>query len=243
MRITRHNTVDDNEIEIDELKTSKASKLVKNKSEISSVDINEVLKYKLLIIMINLMNYQVDEGDLVSKIIKQGSSKTKTVEAPFQSEDDEPAEVAKVDESSTKTENNCLLEPAKIKEIVDQVTSNITGTLQTLVVSDRVLAAERNSSEWKKLCHLMVNNPEIINNRMLLTDTPAHAIKHFGPDFSELNKVCNYKTIKLNYKVYLGHVGTISDFTDIHTGLESYDTLWDSATRSIAEEMVVKGGW
>ena len=53
MRITRHNTVDDNEIEIDELKTSKASKLVKNKSEISSVDINEVLKYKLLIIMIN----------------------------------------------------------------------------------------------------------------------------------------------------------------------------------------------
>ena len=92
---------------------------------------------------------------------------------------------------SKNDEQESELEPINIKEIVDRVTSNITGTLQTLVVSDRVLAAERNSSEWKKLCHLMVNNPEIINDRMLMTDTPAHAIKHFGPNFNEVSKV-NY---------------------------------------------------
>ena len=110
---------------------------------------------------------------------------------PFETVDDE-VEV-KVDKVSKKqktlVEEEVQLEPSKIKEIVDRVTSNITGTLQTLVVSDRVLAAERNSNEWKKLCHLMVNNPEIINDRMLMTDTPAHALKHFGPNFNDPSKV------------------------------------------------------
>ena len=86
-------------------------------------------------------------------------------------------------------EKSLLLQPAKIKEIVDQVTTNITGTLQTLIVSDRVVAAERNSNDWKRLCQLMANNPEIINSRMSMTESPATAFRQIGPDFTNLQKV------------------------------------------------------
>lgn len=134
----------------------------------------------------------MDEGDLVGKILQQGSSKSAQNVIQFESETEEvDVPVDKVSKKSkSKSMEEVKLEPSKIKEIVDRVTSNITGTLQTLVVSDRVLAAERNSNEWKRLCHLMVNNPEIINDRMLMTDSPTKALKHFGPDFADPAKVC-----------------------------------------------------
>ena len=133
---------------------------------------------------------------MVSKIVNQGStSKSKVNKGPFESDDD--AEVDTVDKMSKKmlkketkkTSAQSELESANIQEVVDRVTSNITSTLQTLIVSDRVLAAERNSAEWKDLCHLMANNPECINKRMLVNGNPASALKFFGPDFSDLTKV------------------------------------------------------
>ena len=79
-----------------------------------------------------------------------------------------------------------------IKEIVDRVTNNITGTLQTLIVSDRLVAAENNANDWKKLCKLMANNPEIINKKMMLSDTPGQAFKKLGADLTDINKVINF---------------------------------------------------
>ena len=125
----------------------------------------------------------------MTKIIKQGSSKAGLEAAAFES-DEEVVQVPNETENADSTnENECLLHPTKIKEIVDQVTTNITGTLQTLIVSDRVVAAERNSDDWKQLCQLMANNPEIINNRMAISSSPSQALRQIGPDFTNLSKV------------------------------------------------------
>ena len=124
--------------------------------------------------------------------MKQGSSKEEIEKVPFDSENEEEqseAPIGTLPKKVTETELVVGLEPEKIQQIVDRVTSNITGTLETLVVSDRVLSAERNSNEWKKLCHLMMNNPEVINNRMLLSSSPTEMMKRIGPDFTDLPKV------------------------------------------------------
>ena len=134
---------------------------------------------------------QVNEGDLVGTIIKQGTAKTKLNRENFDSEEEkeEDAPSSSAVENQSESEN-CLLDSAKIKEVVDRVTSNITSTLQTLIVSDRVMAAERNSNDWKQLCQLMANNPEIINDKMMATGNPVTAFRQIGPDFSNVHKVC-----------------------------------------------------
>ena len=139
--------------------------------------------------LFSLKIFQIDEGDLVSKIIKQGSSTTGLEAESFESDDDTNPAPEEIENVGSESEKDFLLHPTKIKEIIDQVTANITGTLQTLVVSDRVVAAERNSDDWKQLCQLMANNPEIINNRMAIAGSPTQALRQIGPDFSNLSKV------------------------------------------------------
>ena len=139
----------------------------------------------------------------MTKILNQGSmSKKSGAKGPFDSDDE--TEVSTVgslpNKTSEKVSTETELEAVNIQEIVDRVTSNITGTLQTLIVSDRVLAAERNSSEWKDLCHLMASNPEIINKRMLVAGNPTTAMKFFGPDFSDLSKVNKLFSLKIHLK-------------------------------------------
>ena len=55
-RITRHNTVDENEIRIDESKVAKASKLVTTNSNNSNENLNEVTENQLIGYDINSLN-------------------------------------------------------------------------------------------------------------------------------------------------------------------------------------------
>ena len=73
--------------------------------------------------------------------------------------------------------------------MVAKITKNVAGTIQALLVTDRVTAAEQSSADWRNLCHLMANNPEIINSKMVQNNEPREALKMMGPDFDDLQKV------------------------------------------------------
>ena len=133
---------------------------------------------------------QVNEGDLVAAIIDKGAAKIKEVAPELDSDGgNEAPDVDLEDKNCAEVSPEVTIGEHNIKEIIDRVTSNITGTLQTLIVSDRVVAAEQNTNDWKRLCQLMANNPEIINNKMLLNDNPSNALRQIGPDFTNITKV------------------------------------------------------
>ena len=126
---------------------------------------------------------------MVGEIINKGKEKEAEPPSPFESDDEPPTPIARspVAVESGETEESSL-NSITINNIVDRVTNNITGTLQTLIVSDRVAAAERNSDDWKRLCQLMANNPEIINTKMMISNSPNEAFRQIGADLTNLNK-------------------------------------------------------
>ena len=133
---------------------------------------------------------------MISNIINQGNKKQDSPPSPFESEDEEQVTTPTTSNVMLKTSvaQNESLDTATIKNIVDRVTNNITETLQTLIVSDRVVAAERNTQDWKRLCTLMANNPELINSRMLATESPVDAMRQVGADLTDLSKVSLHLT-------------------------------------------------
>ena len=95
------------------------------------------------------------------------------------------------------------MDQISVQDIVDQVTNNITTTLQTLIVSDRVLAAEKNSQDWKHLCQLMANNPELINKRMGSAKSAEDAVRQIGADLTDISKVIVFTVKKQIIKAKL----------------------------------------
>ena len=48
-----------------------------------------------------------------------------------------------------------------MEQIVSAVVNKLSTSLQTLCVSERVVAAQQTAHDWKELCKMMIANPEI----------------------------------------------------------------------------------
>ena len=127
---------------------------------------------------------------MISKIINQSNDQQESPPSPFPSDEEVESDVSPtmVTEASENS-STVVTDTISVQDIVDKVTTNITTTLQTLIVSDRVLAAEKNSQDWKHLCQLMANNPELINKRMGTANSADEAVRQIGADLTNLSKV------------------------------------------------------
>ena len=69
---------------------------------------------------------------------------------------------------------------------MEQVVSKLSPTLQSLVVSDRVVEARKSADEWKDICKLMAANPEVINERLSLNEsTGPRVFRRMNADLSD----------------------------------------------------------
>ena len=76
-----------------------------------------------------------------------------------------------------------------MEKIVSSVVDKLSTTLQSLCVSDRVVAAQRMADDWKGICKLMIANPEIINEKLSVSSGPNTLLKQIGVDMSDPSKI------------------------------------------------------
>ena len=132
---------------------------------------------------------KVTEGNLVEKILNQGQKLPENENLFVSDEENELGD----DMNNVPNKENELTVPEFSDEVMDKLvqklTKNVAGTMQALLVTDRITAAEQSSADWRNMCHLMANNPELINNSMLTKRTPNEMVRAVGPDFDDLSKV------------------------------------------------------
>ena len=69
--------------------------------------------------------------------------------------------------------------------IVNEVVNKITPTLQGLIVSDRVIEAQKTAEDWKTMCNLMASSPDIINEKLSLNNGPTKVFRRLNLDMSD----------------------------------------------------------
>lgn len=73
-----------------------------------------------------------------------------------------------------------------IGQIVETVVNKLSTTLQSLVVTDRVLEARKTADEWKDVCRIMANNPELIQKMgFSKNEQPQKVFKRLNMDISD----------------------------------------------------------
>ena len=73
-------------------------------------------------------------------------------------------------------------------QIISSVVDKLSTTLQSLCVSDRVVQAQQTAKAWQDVCHLMVANPEVINEKLSVNRNPNTVFKRIGVDMSDPSK-------------------------------------------------------
>ena len=77
-----------------------------------------------------------------------------------------------------------------IDQIVETVVNKLSSTLQSLVVTDRVLEARKTADEWKDVCRIMANNPDLIHKMGFSKgDQPQKVFKRLNLDISDPSTV------------------------------------------------------
>ena len=76
-----------------------------------------------------------------------------------------------------------------MNRIISSVVNKLSTTLQSLCVSDRVIEAQRSAQDWKELCKLMIANPELINEKLSVTQGPHTTFRRICIDVSDPSKI------------------------------------------------------
>ena len=76
-----------------------------------------------------------------------------------------------------------------MEQIISTVVNKLSTTLQSLCVSDRVVAAQKSANDWKEICKLMIANPEVINEKLSISQGPNTLLRQIGVDMSDPSKL------------------------------------------------------
>lgn len=76
-----------------------------------------------------------------------------------------------------------------MEQIISTVVNKLSTTLQSLCVSERVIAAQSSANDWKEICKLMIANPEVINEKLSISRGPNTLLRQIGVDMSDPSKV------------------------------------------------------
>ena len=76
-----------------------------------------------------------------------------------------------------------------MQDMVEKVVNKLTPTLQSLIVSERVLEAQKAAEDWKAICNLMASNPEVINEKLSIRNGPTQVFRRLNADLSDPSTV------------------------------------------------------